>query len=123
MYEAHFQTFEERLLQALKETRSTPDKWTRFSEALGIDKDDAQALDALGHELDTQIGWYERLARKNEAPLRYGPGRLDAQGHIVWVNAVRALLPGLPRGWPRCECDAIPPSPRITPACCIVSSG
>lgn len=80
---ADFQTFEARLLQALKETRSTPQKWTRFSEALGIEHGDAQALDKLGRELDAQIDWYQRLDKKNYAPLRYGPGRLDAQGHIL----------------------------------------
>lgn len=80
---ADFQTFEARLLQALKETRQTPEKWARFTEALGIAKGDLEALDKLGRELDAQIDWYDRLEKKNYAPVRYGPGRLDAQGHIL----------------------------------------
>jgi cytochrome c peroxidase len=80
---ADFQTFTARILQALKQTREDPAKWQRFTTALGLADDDLDALEKLGGEVDAQVAWYDKLEKQNDSPLRYGPGRLDAQGHIL----------------------------------------
>ncbi len=85
---ADFQALNEHLLAALKETRETPDKWARFVQTLGVE--DADALAKLREDFDRQIAWYDKLEKKNASPLRYGPGRLDAQGHIL--NKVSLVL-------------------------------
>jgi cytochrome c peroxidase len=80
---ADFQTFTARILQALKQTREDPTKWTRFTTAIGIPDDDLGALEKLARDVDEQVAWYAKLEKQNDTPLRYGPGRLDAQGHIL----------------------------------------
>ncbi len=80
---ADFQSFMESLLQSLVATRADTAKLVRFVNAVlgaGASADDREALIA---SLDRQIAWFIRLGRKNATPIRYGYGRLDAQGHIL----------------------------------------
>ena len=81
---ADFQGLEEDLLKALQETLVTDTKFGRFSRAvLGADAN-PEDKDALKAEMKEQIDWQLELQVKNAAPLvRYGHGRLDAQGHIL----------------------------------------
>lgn len=81
---ADFQRFEEDLLQSLKETAEDRDQFDRFARSvLGA----GQSIDgrlSLEKQLKEQIDWQQALADKNAAPeVRYGHGRLDAQGHIL----------------------------------------
>ncbi len=87
---ADFQGFTEELLASLEATRQQPDKFDRFArEVLGIDISlDRRA--ALASELDEQIAWQKKVHAKSATPLRYGFGRLDAQGHIL--NKVALVL-------------------------------
>jgi hypothetical protein len=94
---ADFQSFMESMLASLVATRNDSEKRKRFTYAVlgaGASSDDQARLIA---DLDQQVGWYTRLAAKNAAPIRYGHGRLDAQGHILnkialSVGAVEPLI-------------------------------
>ncbi|WP_331303652.1 di-heme-cytochrome C peroxidase [Methylobacterium oryzae] len=95
---ADFQAMTDAMLAAMRETRRDPEKWARFSAAVGGDGP------ALATEFDRQLAWYDALDRKNGSAMRYGPGRLDAQGHIL--NKVSLIVgatdqvPGLPSDAP-----------------------
>jgi hypothetical protein len=81
---ADFQGFEEALLNSLKALKSDPAKLDRFIDGVlgGPGGPDAKAL--MVAEIDEQIAWQQKLFDKNAAPkVRYGHGRLDAQGHIL----------------------------------------
>jgi hypothetical protein len=81
---ADFQGFEEALLNSLKALKSDPAKLDRFIGGVlgGPGGPDAKAL--MVAEIDEQIAWQQKLFDKNAAPkVRYGHGRLDAQGHIL----------------------------------------
>lgn len=94
---ADFQSLMEGMLASLVATRNDTEKRKRFTSAVlgaGASAKDQARLIA---DLDQQVGWYTRLAAKNAAPIRYGHGRLDAQGHILnkialSVGAVEPLL-------------------------------
>jgi hypothetical protein len=80
---ADFQSLMETLLASLVATRGDAEKLDRFVSAVlgaGASAEDRTKLLA---DLDRQIAWYTRLAAKNASPIRYGHGRLDAQGHIL----------------------------------------
>lgn len=80
---ADFQSLMESLLQSLVATKSDSQKRERFVTAvLGADAS-AETRTKLLADLDRQIAWFTRLEKKNAAPIRYGHGRLDAQGHIL----------------------------------------
>jgi hypothetical protein len=80
---ADFQSLMESLLESLVATRADTQKLDRFArEVLGADAS-ADGQTALIADLDRQIAWFTRLAKKNAASIRYGHGRLDAQGHIL----------------------------------------
>ena len=49
--------------------------------------------EALRDELTEQIAWQQELHDKNDAPVRYGHGRLDAQGHILNKVALTTRVP------------------------------
>ncbi len=80
---ADFQGLEEELLAAIKATRSDASKFDRFAIAVLGANNDIVAQADLRLELDEQIVWQQKLHDKNDAPVRYGHGRLDAQGHIL----------------------------------------
>ncbi|WP_139315154.1 di-heme-cytochrome C peroxidase [Mongoliimonas terrestris] len=80
---ADFQALEEDLLAALVATVDDRARFDRFARSVlksGLTVESRAALEA---QLTEQIVWQKRLAAKNAAPVRYGHGRLDAQGHIL----------------------------------------
>jgi hypothetical protein len=95
---ADFQGFEEGLLESLIATRAdTAGKLARFSKAVLGSKDSEAERESLAKQLDEQIIWQTKLKDKNAAPaVRYGNGRLDAQGHILNKVALATLPSGHP---------------------------
>ncbi|MGE8063946.1 di-heme-cytochrome C peroxidase [Pseudomonas sp. NPDC089569] len=78
-----FQRIFEDLNKALQETARDRSKLERFSNAvLGANpsKKDAEMMSTALETLNT---FYAQSAALNETTLRYGPGRLDAVGHIL----------------------------------------
>ncbi len=85
---ADFQTLLETLLAALTETVQVSEKFDRFARAvLGTDLSVGTRAQ-LRAQLNEQIVWQKRLVDKNQPGMRYGYGRLDAQGHILNKVAV-----------------------------------
>lgn len=67
---------------ALRETRADPDRLARFAERVGTGKDErSRAL--LSGALDAFIAWRGTVDKQSATTLAYGPGRLDAVGHIL----------------------------------------
>lgn len=85
---ADFQTMLESLLAALNETAENNDKFDRFArEVLGSNLSVGTRAQ-LRVQLKEQIAWQKGLIDKNQPGMRYGYGRLDAQGHILNKVAV-----------------------------------
>jgi hypothetical protein len=81
---ADFQGLEESLLKALKALQTDQTKFDRFAGGVFGGPAGPDAKSSLRLEVDEQVAWQQRLFDKNDAPnVRYGPGRLDAQGHIL----------------------------------------
>ncbi len=80
---ADFQSLTESLLASLDATRTDLQKLDRFVRAILGATPSPPDRASLIADLDRQIAWFTRLAAKNAAPIRYGHGRLDAQGHIL----------------------------------------
>jgi hypothetical protein len=79
---SNFQKFIESFNQALTVTKSDPTKWDRFANrVLGPKRLHADG-DKLEAAFSRLLEWQRREARINETLLRYGPGRIDAFGHI-----------------------------------------
>lgn len=86
-----FQSFIEAVDAALVATRDRPDKWDRFAknvlggagpEGQAQSRDNSVNRGMLRSALDKLIKWQQRTEQMNETPMRYGPARLDAFGHI-----------------------------------------
>lgn len=109
---ADFQGFIFDLLGALKATRQTPDKLERFTLAVLGPRPGAKARGDLQADLDGWISWHETLQTQNYAgtTIRYGFGRLDAQGHIL--NKI-ALMTGATQQPPTSPADAPASYPQI----------
>lgn len=91
---ADFQGLEEDLLAALEGTLATPAKFDRFAEAVLGAEALSEEKTGLEEEISQQIAWQQALRDKNAAPLvRYGHGRLDAQGHILNKLALTTRVP------------------------------
>jgi hypothetical protein len=100
---ADFETFMSDFTAALKATGEEPERFDRFALAvLGSQLQPGKAQ--LKTDLQTQVDWYARLADKNRSSVRYGHGRLDAQGHILnkvsLIVGVSDPLPGYPSDAP-----------------------
>ena len=90
---SNFQNFIKSLNLALVETRDDPQKWDRFVRRVlpGLvnpSQDQAKLKAAFGD----LVSWQLLEAKVNEAELVYGPGRVDAFGHIY--NKIALLLAG-----------------------------
>ncbi|MBX9453677.1 MAG: hypothetical protein KL801_17925 [Mesorhizobium sp.] len=95
---ADFQSFLERILAALESTAADEAKFDRFARSvLGAELSVPTRI-ALRAQLIEQIAWQTRLIDANHTDLRYGYGRLDAQGHIL--NKVAAVGGGAPMSGP-----------------------
>lgn len=80
---ADFQGLLEQILAALQATLGNQAKFERFASAV-LGADDTPAKRAkLKIQLGEQIGWQKGLIDRNAPAMRYGYGRLDAQGHIL----------------------------------------
>lgn len=80
---ADFQELEESLLRALKLTLSDRAKFDRFARAVLTSDLTVESRAELEAQVEEQIAWQQLLEDKNKADVRYGRGRLDAQGHIL----------------------------------------
>lgn len=80
---ADFQGFHEDLLKSLMATSTNSEKFSRFAAAVLGAAASTERRNELKLELDEQITWKTALQRKNGTAMRYGHGRLDAQGHIL----------------------------------------
>lgn len=78
-----FQLFVEALDDALKATKSNPEKWKRFAKAVLDGRDTPANRDKLEGAFDQFLAWQIKTDAMNETPIRYGFGRLDAVGHIL----------------------------------------
>ena len=81
-----FQTFIEAADRALAETRdaapAASGRWSRFAAAVLGSADNASNRQKLLGELNKLIAWEDQTEALNHTGLRYGPGRVDAIGHI-----------------------------------------
>jgi hypothetical protein len=87
-----FQGLLAHLRDALSATRDQSDKFDRFAKAVLKTGDTPQNRDKLRGALTTLIDHEEALGRLNATDLEYGPGRLDAFGHIY--NKVAFVVAG-----------------------------
>ena len=90
---ADFQTFEEDVLRALESTYDDSAKFARFARIVLKGRNSAVSRRQLRTQLAEHIAWQRKLETANRSRVRYGHGRLDAQGHIL--NKVEATI-GLP---------------------------
>ncbi len=77
---ADFQAFEEELLASLKATLDDRAKFDRFARKVLKNEISVESRASLESQLREQIAWQQLLADKNSGKVRYGHGRLDAQG-------------------------------------------
>ena len=89
---ADFQALEDEVAAALDETLADRARFDRFAREVLGDAMSIEGRTALEAQLSEQLSWQRALLAKNSTPLRYGHGRLDAQGHIL--NKV-ALITGM----------------------------
>ena len=76
---SNFQAFMKSLNAALEDTRGDPVKWKRLA---GNVLPQGESDDALKTAFDALLSWQHKEAEQNDSPLEYGPGRIDAFGHI-----------------------------------------
>lgn len=93
---ADFQRFEEGLLISLKETKADRARFDRFARGVLGAQQSVPKRQSLERMLDEQITWWQKLEAKNAGPVRYGHGRLDAQGHILNKIALTTLVEDQP---------------------------
>lgn len=90
---ADFQSLEEELLKSLKATVENPQRMDKFARAV-LDSDFSNETRAsLEKQLREQVTWQQKLEDKNRSKVRYGHGRLDAQGHILNKVALVTRVP------------------------------
>lgn len=90
---ADFQSFVEAIDRALVATRDDPAKFDRFARGVLATVDTPANRALLRAALARLIADQQQLARMNTSPIRYGPARLDAFGHIFNKAAVLNLAP------------------------------
>lgn len=78
-----FQGFGEALLAALRATSEDGSKFDRFARAVLQTRFADEAASLLKTQLREQLAWHQKLHDINRSDVRYGHGRLDAQGHIL----------------------------------------
>lgn len=80
---ADFQSFLEAFRRALVQTRASEEKFDRFSSRVLGSDNSAANKDMLLISLDRLNQFLATSASLNSTDLRYGPGRVDAVGHIL----------------------------------------
>lgn len=94
---ADFQAFEEEIAAALRLTLADRSRFDRFAREVLGDTMSIEGRQALEAQVSEQLGWQQALLDKNATPLRYGHGRLDAQGHILNKVAMTTGVADQPR--------------------------
>jgi hypothetical protein len=89
---ADLQTFFTDMTRALAETRDQPDKFDRFAQHVLEQGNDEVSRALLKSALTQLVAFQEDIRTMNEAPIRYGYGRLDAIGFIF--NKVSRVASG-----------------------------
>lgn len=79
---ADFQNFFKELRAALSKTASDPEKFERFAKHVLEDDLSKGNRQRLKKSLDSLNAFYAQNETLNATDLQYGPGRLDAVGHI-----------------------------------------
>ncbi len=90
---ADFQTFLEDVLRSLEDTSQDEGRFARFARIVLKARNSAVTRRQLRAQLSEQIAWQRKLANANRSAVRYGHGRLDAQGHILNKVAAIAMTP------------------------------
>lgn len=81
---SNFQKFVEALNASLVDTRSDPDKWARFAKRVLPKASERKSNEPLLRDaFEKLVAWQENEAKVNSTSLAYGPGRVDAFGHIL----------------------------------------
>lgn len=102
-----FQRFTRNLAEAMRQTYADPNKWDRFARrALAqrgykdASRDTPENRSLLRRAFGSLLNHQLELAKLNHTPTVYGPGRLDAVGHILnkvaYVNEDPDQFPGEP---------------------------
>lgn len=97
---ADFQSFIDALNQALRETKSSPDKTKRFAEVVlkGPNENTPANRAMLDRALSQLIERQAKVEKANAIPEKfYGFGRLDAFGHIFNKVALAVQKEGVPQ--------------------------
>jgi mono/diheme cytochrome c family protein len=105
-----FQGLFEDMLAGLKDTAADKAKFDRFAQAVTGGVPTQAQSDDVRSELTELVAWEDGLADRNATPLRYGSGRLDAQGHILNKIEMLAILAKHPQPAP------LAPTPADAPA-------
>lgn len=94
---ADFQNFFKALSAALNTTAADPEKFERFAKSvLGDDLSNGNRQ-RLKKSLESLNAFYAQNATLNATDLQYGPGRLDAVGHILnKISQVTQATPPTP---------------------------
>ncbi|MFC6690752.1 di-heme-cytochrome C peroxidase [Pseudomonas lini] len=80
---ADFQNFFKELRAALSTTASDPEKFERFAKSVLEDDLSKGNRHRLKKSLESLNAFYAQNETLNATDLQYGPGRLDAVGHIL----------------------------------------
>ncbi|MGE8481299.1 MAG: di-heme-cytochrome C peroxidase [Pseudomonas sp.] len=80
---ADFQNFFKYFREALSKTASDPEKFERFAKSVLGDDLSKGNRQRLKKSLDSLNAFYAQNETLNATDLQYGPGRLDAVGHIL----------------------------------------
>jgi mono/diheme cytochrome c family protein len=93
---ADFQAFEEEIAASLRLTLNDRARFDRFARQVLGGTMSIEGREALEAQITEQLAWQQALLDKNATPLRYGHGRLDAQGHILNKVAMTTRVTGQP---------------------------
>jgi hypothetical protein len=94
---ADFQNFFKALRAALNTTASDPEKFERFAKSVLGDDLSKGNRQRLKKSLDSLNAFYAQNETLNATDLQYGPGRLDAVGHILnKISQVTQATPPTP---------------------------
>lgn len=85
-----FQRVVESIDSSLARTEADPARFDRFAGAVLAGRDTAENRAKLKNALAALNAWERQIDAANETPMRYGPARLDAVGHILNRTAIFA---------------------------------
>jgi hypothetical protein len=96
---ADYESFIEDFAEALSATVEKSEKFDKFAaEVLGAEL--AAKKSQLKTDLQKQAEWYSKVVKKSHSSVKYGRGRLDAQGHILNKASLIVGVPTQLDGYP-----------------------